>query len=87
MPLRSAVAQHLAGETTSAPASPALRDAAEIGQALRGLQVPDAASGEVFSFMGEFHSGGLPAGRRADALQRRAKGVFPAAGTLRRFPD
>jgi hypothetical protein len=49
--------------------------------------VPDAASGEVFSFVREFHSGGLPAGRRADALQRRAKGVFPAAGTLRRFPD
>jgi len=37
--------------------------------------------------MREFHSGRLPAGRGADALQRCAKGIFPAAGTLRRFPD
>jgi len=85
--VRSAVAQHLPGETSAAPASPALGDAAEIGQALRGLQVPDAASREGFSFAREFHSGRLPAGGGADALQRRAKGVFPAAGTLRRFPD
>jgi len=37
--------------------------------------------------MREFHPGRLPAGRCADALQRRAKRVFPAGGTLRRFPD
>jgi len=36
--------------------------------------------------MREFHSGRLPAGRGADALQRRSKRIFPATGALCRFP-
>ena len=86
MPLRSAVAQHLAGETPAAPASPALRDAAEIGQALGALQVPDAARFQVSCVVRELDSGRFPAGRGADALQRRSKRIFPAAGALCRFP-
>src|SRR5204862_2787668 len=85
-PLRSPFAQHLSREPGAAGDPAPLRDAAQRGQLLRSVQVPDAAGVAVLPG-GELHAPRLPASGRADALERRAQRVLHAARALDGFTD
>ena len=62
-------------------------DAAQGPQALGALEVPDDVPRQVADLLGKFDAPGLPAGGRADPLQRGAQGVLEAARFLRSVAD
>jgi len=70
----------------ASPSPPPLGDAPQSGEPLRPLEVPDDVGGHLAGLLGELDAPGLPAGGRADALERRPQRILETAGALRGLP-